>query len=630
MLNRQKNLSKSYASLASGVGNLGSVIVLFACWVLAHPYRGIWHDARVYLIQAYHLANPQWFVGELWFAYGSQGNFTIFPYLYLKVLKLFSVMHGAFIVSMFGGLFWILALYALIGFFVQGCYRFILVLMLVCLPLSYSIFPSLDLYLNENFATARPFSLGLACIALYLYLRRKSVMVGICSLMALILHPLMGAGAVTIIIFTELLKLNSKWIWVAVIGVILFLLMLSLPNMSGVWFELVRSTSRIVVVKSMHSIQWFPIVLVMSSLILGWRLASYREIYFSALVVVALCILLSLVCSLILPVALILQLQPWRILSVGLVLVFVVIADILRQVAPSKQRFFVIWFGGVWIVACAQQQYVLLILGLCLAFRPRYLKPMFESADVQLSTLIILTLWLVCCGWLRGGGISEQLLMLRFMGQAFYLWLPIFFLPLACGVTYSLVTHWIAKVAVLCLTVIFALVSHDQRGVRQIQTELSYSLDQSLGQNEFEGKVVFWPDHAEWVWFGLRAANYVGSIQAIGIAFYQEHALNLWRRMAWVESIAPRVPKNVLFDKEEGWDLHSAKWLSGAAWLSGLDLIHLCKKSNVDVVFLRKNYPSLGAKKITSLLVDDGLWFSYGCAVVREGADTYDRPYRVN
>lgn len=46
--------------------------------VVAHPYRGIWHDARLYLLQALAHVNPESLGHDVFLAYGSQDRFTLY------------------------------------------------------------------------------------------------------------------------------------------------------------------------------------------------------------------------------------------------------------------------------------------------------------------------------------------------------------------------------------------------------------------------------------------------------------------------------------------------------------------------------------------------------------------------
>jgi len=47
--------------------------------LLFHPYWGIWHDSVLYLGQALALLYPESFRQDLFFAFGSQADYTLFP-----------------------------------------------------------------------------------------------------------------------------------------------------------------------------------------------------------------------------------------------------------------------------------------------------------------------------------------------------------------------------------------------------------------------------------------------------------------------------------------------------------------------------------------------------------------------
>ena len=64
------------------------LLVLF--WLLyLHPYHGIRHDSFLYLGQALLVREPQQFSQDLFFAYGSQSQYTFFPEVIAWLLQYF-------------------------------------------------------------------------------------------------------------------------------------------------------------------------------------------------------------------------------------------------------------------------------------------------------------------------------------------------------------------------------------------------------------------------------------------------------------------------------------------------------------------------------------------------------------
>ena len=60
---------------------IASALLAIALILLLHRYAGIDHDAALYLGQALHTRRPDIFDQDLFFLHGSQGNYTLFPWL---------------------------------------------------------------------------------------------------------------------------------------------------------------------------------------------------------------------------------------------------------------------------------------------------------------------------------------------------------------------------------------------------------------------------------------------------------------------------------------------------------------------------------------------------------------------
>lgn len=59
-----------------------TVLVLAALWVLAHPWIGLYHDGVLYAAQAMAHLRPDVFGRDLFFAHGSQDDYTVFGRIY--------------------------------------------------------------------------------------------------------------------------------------------------------------------------------------------------------------------------------------------------------------------------------------------------------------------------------------------------------------------------------------------------------------------------------------------------------------------------------------------------------------------------------------------------------------------
>ena len=82
------------------------VLGLVALWLLGRRYTGLTHDASVYVVQALRQLDPGAFDGDLFFRFGSQDAYTLFPQLYAPLVAALGAGPAATAVTCLGqGLF---------------------------------------------------------------------------------------------------------------------------------------------------------------------------------------------------------------------------------------------------------------------------------------------------------------------------------------------------------------------------------------------------------------------------------------------------------------------------------------------------------------------------------------------
>jgi hypothetical protein len=70
-------------------------LVGIATWALSHSYRGIFHDAGLYTLQALARLHPGSLSGDVFLKFGSQDGFTIFSPLYAAASRMLGVEFAA-------------------------------------------------------------------------------------------------------------------------------------------------------------------------------------------------------------------------------------------------------------------------------------------------------------------------------------------------------------------------------------------------------------------------------------------------------------------------------------------------------------------------------------------------------
>lgn len=178
-------------------------------------YAGITHDSMLYFGQALMAHRPDIFSKDLFFLFGSQANFSLFPWLAGQLFDWFP----APMVFLWGTLFSLL-LFAAAGWYcLQGLLpkdqRLWAWLGVLCLPSRYAI-TELFSY-SEQFFTSRPFAEALCLFGIGFLIRRYWIFAAICAALAASLHPLQACAAL-LIVWPWLLLNDRRWLhlfWLA-------------------------------------------------------------------------------------------------------------------------------------------------------------------------------------------------------------------------------------------------------------------------------------------------------------------------------------------------------------------------------------------------------------------------------
>lgn len=168
-----------------------ALLLLGACWLVAHPHMGLWHDARLYAIDALARLNPGVFHRDLFLTNGSQGQFTVFPHIFAKLIVLAGLEHAALLVALAGKLLWLAALFLLARAMMPRPTLWLLGMVLVMgYPAFYDSYKVFSY--GESFATPRIFAEALTLLALAAWLKAYRLAALILALIAGVLHPLMA------------------------------------------------------------------------------------------------------------------------------------------------------------------------------------------------------------------------------------------------------------------------------------------------------------------------------------------------------------------------------------------------------------------------------------------------------
>jgi hypothetical protein len=179
---------------------IGLVALLLGAWLMATPYFGIRHDAILYTAQALNRLHPEVYGHDLFFRFGSQDGFTVFPALYAAMIEWLGVDSAARVLAVLGKLSWFASLLYFSASFTRGIARWLGLAIVV----SYSpYFDSHHVFsYGESFVTARIFAEALVLLALGFMLRARVALATAALVVSVSFHPLValpGIGAAVLL-----------------------------------------------------------------------------------------------------------------------------------------------------------------------------------------------------------------------------------------------------------------------------------------------------------------------------------------------------------------------------------------------------------------------------------------------
>lgn len=573
----------------------------FLLWLLNHPYQGIWHDARIYGLLAAHWLKPQALNADLFFSFGSQGELSLFTPLFGELVRWLGLTRAAWWVTLGGGLIWIGACLALARVMLDTGFaaRFAVFLGAVVV-ISYS--PNNSTFvLSESFATARSWAipLGLAGVAA-LATKRQGWSLGL-SLTALALHPLHGVWPSALWVLARLrvpLALSLALLPVVVVA-LLGVINPDLPHlrlMTGDWLVFAWEGADLVFKTPLQS--RLPIYFgVLVALWLGARQGSeeWRPLYLRLLLLGICGLGMSLLASYAFPVEIVIQGQPWRVMTLLIPMALMATIDVGRCAWHSSiaGRLLV---GGVAVLASMGSNW---LLGAIAGMGTASLMPMawldrlivwasrwWRWLGGALAALALALVPNVLAGWEIAGSqwlnpwwAGAEWLEGLMAGNSWHLAAILALVPgwldgnSSAGAKRNL-RQGLAVIAVFAAVglALLATLAHWDRRAEQQRVEQACYLDASCAPHPFRqwirpGDTVFWPEWELTVWFELGTPSYFGKIQSTGKVFSSAKFYEWQRRQAWVA--AGTDPRHLCADPVLDWVVlpHRVSGLSPRATL---------------------------------------------------------------
>jgi hypothetical protein len=467
--------------------SIGLFCAIAVLWLATRRYLGVIQDARFYIVEALRGLDPTNFAHDLYFQFGSQGSFSLFPKFYLPLLPIFGVGVTGLLLTVVGQALWIFSLACLARTLVGGRYQLLSIALVIGMLNIYAPYFGY----GEAFVTARLFAEALTMLALALLPTRTLWSLALLGLSAAI-HPLMTLPGLAVA-FVYLALGQPVWWAIAAAGAgcVAALALLGIPpfanlfkEMDPAWFAIVKA----------HTIQcfitrWSPRNFATALAALAWAVAAlfaageqHRRFLMAVLVVGVGGVLCALLGGDILHNVFVIEIQPWR---------------------------------SLWLLQLVSRIYIPLVLAAVLA-RTRF-------GSFQTTTLLTLGLILL----------ASVTRLVRYANSAEFTPLS---LALVAGALAVLLVHLslpqfryprIANVAT-ALGAMFLLASLWQWDGRTTWTKFLESPTpppKELAALLPPKASVYWEDNIEMLWLKMKRASYFSCDQGTGMVFYRDIAM---------------------------------------------------------------------------------------------------------
>ena len=299
-----------------------AAVALLAFWLISRPYRGVRHDALLYLGQVLRRLMPDRFGNDLFLQVASQEKYSLFSPLVAPIVGRFGI-GGAELALLAGcNLLFILAAWKLSEGWFERPLRWVMIMFVVVLPHTYGGLGEFSY--AEPFLTARSIAEPLALFALWQLLRGRTALAIALALFGALFHPLI-ALPVLVIGWIVLVMRRREWAWLGLLLLVPGILAaLGVSPFDGLlhrfdapWLSVVDRLNPQAFAGSQNRLDWSPLAfdaLVLLLLLRSTRIpVDLRHLCKSTLLAVVVLTIVWVVGADVLHNVLLTQLQLWRV-----------------------------------------------------------------------------------------------------------------------------------------------------------------------------------------------------------------------------------------------------------------------------------------------------------------------------
>jgi len=563
------------------------LLLCIATWMLAHPFRGIFHDANLYALQALSRLYPDSLAQDVFLRFGSQDRFTVFSPAYAVAIRLFGLDHAAALLTLVSQLALFLGGWCLARAVMPAGYALLGVGLAVAVPGDYG--PGRIFTCVEPFLTPRMGAEALVLLALAAAFSGRKLWCLVLLAAAAVLHPVMAAaGAAALLAALVLPRPRSSVPLILLTGAWLLLAAFALPagewgRLDAGWLALASQRSPYLFLSFWQLDDWSRAAITLATLILGSFTLSCRARLLcraSALTMIGGFVLTWLACD-VLHLALFTQMQPWRwqwlaTLVAALTLPLILIGSWDRGGAGRATALLLAaaWIFGVSEFAIITCLAALLSLS-CGQLRCREMRLIFWGSCAVLALAL---LWRI--------GSNLEFTDVHYMDATLPLWLrramsfahdgfvPAALLGLSLWSSraprFKFLAPLLAALGVAAIAVLlpFTWTAWTEQEFPQAEIARFTAWREIIAP----GAEVFWAESPLSSWVLLNRPNYISGLQTSGMIFSREAALQLQRRaLALRDAVGP--PTFLSWDNAGAHLSLSPEQLKGICRLAAFDYL---------------------------------------------------------
>jgi hypothetical protein len=269
------------ASVPWGVGaDWAAAASVLALWLLTRPYRGVRHDAILYLGQTLLRLMPDRFGSDLFLrAGGAQDKYSLFSPLMAPIVEHFGIGRPELVLLVACHVLFMLACWKLTEGWFERPLRWAAMMFIAVLPHTYGGLGEFSY--AEPFLTARSFAEPLALLALWQLLRGRLPVALALAVMATLFHPLVTLP-ILVVGWLLLVRRHRAWAWLGLlVPAAVALGGMGIAPFDGLWrvydpawLSAIRQPNAQVFIAAQTRLDWAPVAF--DALVLALLLRSDR------------------------------------------------------------------------------------------------------------------------------------------------------------------------------------------------------------------------------------------------------------------------------------------------------------------------------------------------------------------